>query len=160
MLECILVIRNIIIVVVRIGEEVIVHRKNVFTAQVGRGQAHFFRVTYFQYLLRVVIQILTDFITEICIRVPVTDHFDRVVDTNGPVVGGHNYFITFVGDTFEQLQSGGMLEPGTGQAAVSRFALRQFTDHFHFRTGMRQHIHEVEDNDIQLVMCQRRDHIQ
>ena len=39
-LECVLIIRNIIIIVVRISEEVIVHRKYIFAAQVWRGQAY------------------------------------------------------------------------------------------------------------------------
>ena len=53
-----------------------------------------------------------------------------------------------------------MLEPGAGQTPVSRLALCQFADHLALRPGVRKHIHEVEDDDVQLVLQERWYHTQ
>ena len=74
---------------------------------------------------------------EVGIGIPVSYHFDRVIDADCSVVGRNDHFIPFIGDASEQLQGGRVLEPGTGQAAVGSFALCQFTDHLHFCPGMR-----------------------
>lgn len=102
-LECARVVLNVVVVVVRIGEEVLVAGVDVAARQVGRGESEFFWRMHFVYLLCVVIQILAYFVTEVGIGVFVSYYLDWIVDADGAVVGGKNYFISQFGESAEDV---------------------------------------------------------
>ena len=111
MLECIPIIRDVIIIIIRISEKVIIHRKNIFTAQVWRRQTHLLWISNVKDLFGVIIQILTHFVAQIGIRVPVANDLLRTVDTNRPVIRCNHDFTTFLRQTFEQFKRSRMLKP-------------------------------------------------
>ena len=53
-----------------------------------------------------------------------------------------------------------MLKPRAGQATIGSFALRQLANHLALRTSVRQHIHKVQHDYIQLIAHQRGNHAQ
>ena len=126
MLECILIVRNVVIIIIRIGEEIIIHRKYILAAQVRGGQSDLVRIADFEHFLRIVIQVLADLIAEIGVRILIAYHLQGVIHTYRPVIGRNDNPVAFPGYTLEEFQRAGMLEPGTRQAAISRFALGQF----------------------------------
>ena len=91
MLERILVVRNIVVIVVQVCEEVVVQCKDIFAAQIGRRQIYFCRIFYHKDFFLVVPQIFPYFVPEICIRILVSYYFYRRIHPDCPVVGCNDY---------------------------------------------------------------------
>ena len=47
-----------------------------------------------------------------------------------------------------------MFKPGCGDAPVTYLIARQLLQHFHFRPGMAQHIHEIVHDHIEIIVQQ------
>lgn len=45
-----------------------------------------------------------------------------------------------------------MLKPGSRDATVTHFITGQFLQHFHFCTGMAQHVYKIVDNDVDIIV--------
>ena len=156
MLEGIPVVGDVIVVVVRIGKEMITCRKDVFATQVGTGQSYLLRITDLEHLLRIVAEILAHFIPQVGIGVLVANHLLGRIDPNGAMIGGENHFASAGCNPLEQFQGRRVLEPGTGQASVGSLTLCQFPDHLTLGTGMGKHIDKVQYHHIQLVLRECR----
>ena len=77
MLECVAIVRHIIIVIIGIGKEIVARSKDVGRTQVGSREQDFTWVFDFKDFFGVVFQILPQFVAQVRVRVLVPDDFDR-----------------------------------------------------------------------------------
>jgi len=90
-LEGIFVILDVVVVVVGIGKKVVLHGEDVGRADVGTRQTCPKRFLYLEDLLLIVREVLSQFVSQIRVRVAISDDFDRIVASDATVVGGqHN----------------------------------------------------------------------
>ena len=149
MLEGAGVVLHIVVVIVGIGEEVFVHRKDIGTRDIGRRESEFTGIAYFEHLLGVVTQVLATLIAEVGIGVAIAYHLDGIVDTDSAMVGGDYHFVTQFGEATEDVESRRVTEPGFGDRPISGIVACQFADHLRFGAGMREHIDEVDHHDLE-----------
>ena len=91
MLERVLVVGNVVVVVIRVGEERIACCENVRRAKIRCRQLCLSWVLYGKHLFRVVTEILAQFISEIGVSVAVSDDFYGFACAYASVVGGDDY---------------------------------------------------------------------
>ena len=103
-------------------------------------------VSDLKYLFGVIIQAFPLFVPQIGSRFPVSDHFNRVLNTYGPVIGGQDNFYFVVCQFFQKSIQVGMLKPGLCKGAVCPFVISQFFDHFHLGPCMRKDVNKIEYN--------------
>ena len=115
MLECFVIVGNIVVVVVGIGKEVAIHRKDVGARDVGRGQTHTLGLLDFVDLLAIVGKALADLVTQVSVDVLVADDIDGPVHLDGAVVGGKHDFVTVLCHEFEDFKHIGVHEPRLGE---------------------------------------------
>ena len=63
-----------------------------------------------------------------------------------------NNFYIFLGNFFQCLMQGRMFEPTGSNAAITHFIAGQLLQHFHFCTGMAQHVYKIIDNDVDIIV--------
>ena len=67
------------------------------------------------------------------------------------MVGGDDDVGIGLGKFLEKFADRRVVEPRSGDAAVGTLIARQFTHHARLRTGMTEHIDEVDDQHIKIV---------
>ena len=155
MLEGVAVVLDVVVVVVGVGKEVLVLGEDVGRADVGGWQACLAGVADFVDLLGIVGKVLAQFVAQVGVGVLVAHHFHGVVGTHGTVVGGQDYAAIHGCQRAEEFGHGRMAEPTLRDAAVCRLAVGQFAHHAAFRSGMAEHVYEVEHHDVEVVMEER-----
>ena len=155
MLEGVAVVGDIIIVVVGIGEEVVARSKDVARRQVGRGQEGLGGVLDDKEVLGVIGQILAQLVAQIGIGVAVADNLDGIGSPNATVVGGDDDAVVSLCQQAEQIGDDRMAEPRQGDGTVGRLVISQLAHHLRLSTGMGEHVDEVEDDDVEVVLLQR-----
>ena len=98
MLEGVAVVTDVIVVVVRVGEEVALASEDVGRTQVSLRQEDLLGVFHLEDLLRVVFQVLAIFVTQVGIHLAVAQDADGLFNIGGAVVGGDDHITTFLGD--------------------------------------------------------------
>ena len=149
MLESAGVILDVIIVVVRIGEEVFVCSEDERRREVWGGETEPGGLQNLVDLSRVVVKIFTDFVAEVGVCVSVADDLNWVFDPDSTVIGGQDDSVTEQGELSENFHDSRMTEPRFRDRAISRIGVGEFTNHFGLGSGMREHINEVEDHDLE-----------
>ena len=152
MLEGILVVGYVIVVIVRIGEEGITVGEYIRSAQIWRRQLCLVRLLDGKHLLGIVSQVLAQFIAQVGIRVAVADNLDRLRGTDTAVVGGDNHLEVALRQSLEQLGKHRVAQPALRNTAVGTLVVGKFTHHLRFRSGMREHVDEVDYEHVQVVV--------
>ena len=129
MLESVLVITDVVVVVVRIGKEVVVLCKDVGCAEVLGWQESLVRPLQFIDLLGIVREVFAQFVTQVGIGVAVANDLDRVVHTDAAVVGSNDDMSIGLCQFTEEVADGGVVEPGGGDAAVGTLVAGEFAHH-------------------------------
>ena len=75
-------------------------------------------------------------------------HFGRRFHPNTSVVGGQDKVDLFVGHFAQGLVERRMLEPAFRHRSITDLIAGQFFQHFHFGTGMTEHINKIIDDYI------------
>ena len=153
-LEGVAIVTHIIVVVVRVGEEVALAGEDEGRAEVGLRQENLLGVFHLKDFLWVVFQVLAVFVAQVGVHLAVAQNLDRLFDVGGAVVGGDDHIATLLGDEAHHVEEAGMLKPRVHQRAVGFLVVGQFADDFHLGAGMREHVNEVVHDDIQLVLHQ------
>ena len=122
-LECIAIVLYVVVVVIRVGEEVILFREDEFVREVVMGQSYTCRIFDLEYFFRVVVEVLTYFVSEVGIGTSVPDHFDGILHLNSTMVSGQYHFITHFGNAAEEIVGRALLPltsfKGTQMSAFS-----------------------------------------
>ena len=153
-LEGVAVITNVIVVVVRVSEEVALPGEDICGTQVDLRQEDLLGVFHLEDFLRVVFQVLAVLVAQVGVHLAVTKDTDGLFDVCGAVVSGDDHVAALLRDEAHHVEKAGMLEPRVHQRAVGFLVIGQFADDFHLRAGVREHVNEVVDDDIQLVRHQ------
>ena len=135
-LEGVLVVVDVVVIIVGIGEEIVVLSKDVGCADIRRRQGGSLGCFQLKDLLGVVAEILAQFVTQIGVCVLVTNHLDGVVHTDRAVVGGDDDVGIGLGKFLEKFADRRVVEPRSGDAAVGTLIARQFTHHARLSTSM------------------------
>ncbi len=135
-LEGVAVVADVIVVVVRVGEEVALAGKDVGRTQVGLGQEDLLGIFHLEDFLRVVFQVLAVLVAQVGIHFPITQNADGFFDVGGAVVGGDDHVAALLGDEAHHVEEAGVLEPRVHQRAVGFLVVGQLTDDFHLGAGV------------------------
>ena len=152
MLEGILVVRNVVIVVVRIGEEGVSVGKNIRCTQVGSRQLCPFRVPDGENLLGIAGQVLAQLVAQVGIRVAVADDLDGLRGADASVVGGDHHLAVILRQSSEQFREHRVAQPALRDAAVGTLCIGELAYHLRFRSGMREHVDEVDHQHVQVLL--------
>ena len=152
MLEGILVVRNVVIVVVRIGEEGVSVGKNIRCTQVGSRQLCPFRVPDGENLLGIAGQVLAQLVAQVGIRVAVADDLDGLRGADASVVGGNHHLAVILRQSSEQFREHRVAQPALRDAAVGTLRIGELAYHLRFRPGMREHVDEVDYQHVQVLL--------
>ena len=150
MLKCVVVVLNVVVVVVGVGQEVMIQGKHIGRAHVGAGQAIALRLEYLINLLGVVTQVLAQLVAQVGIGVLVADNLDGIVHADGAMVGGDNYLIAHLGHALEQLDGITGAEPRLGERAVGTVGVGQLAYHLALGASVRHHVDKVDDYHIEV----------
>ncbi len=154
MLEGVAIVTDVIVVVVRVGEEVALASEDVGRAQVHLRQENLLWVFHLEDFFRVVFQVLAVLVAQVGVHLTVAQNADGFFDIGRAVVGGDDHVAALFRDEAHHVEEAGVLKPRVHQRAVGFLIVGQFADDFHLRAGVGKHIHEVVNNDIQLVRHQ------
>ena len=102
MLEGVLVIAHIIVVIVRVGEEIVILSKDISRADVWRRQKGSLRCFDFIHLLLVVTEVLAQFVAQIGVGVLVANHLYRIVHPDAAMVSSDDYLGVSLGYLLEE----------------------------------------------------------
>ena len=105
--------------------------------------------------LRLVRQVLAKLIAQIGVGIAVAYNLHGIVGTYRAVIGGDDDTIVRLCQLTEQVGNDRMAKPRQGNASVGTLVVSQFAHHLRLRTGMRQHVDEVEHHHVQVVLAQR-----
>ena len=152
MLEGILVVRNVVIVVVRIGEEGVSVGKDIRCTQVGSRQLCPFRVPDGENLLGIAGQVLAQLVAQVGIRVAVADDLDGLRGADASMVGGDHHLAVILRQSSEQFREHRVAQPALRDAAVGTLRIGELAYHLRFRSGMREHVDEVDYQHIQILL--------
>ena len=155
MLEGIPIVRHVIVVVVWIGKEVVTRGKHIARRQVRRRQMGLAGILDHKDFLRFVGQVLAQFIAQIGVGIAVAHYLHGVVGTYRAMIGGDDDTIVGLSQLTEQVGYDRMAEPRQGDASVGRLVVGQLTHHLRLRTGMTEHVDEIEHYHVQVVLAQR-----
>ena len=98
MLKRIRVILYVVIIIIGICEKVSSESIDIGCGHIWRRKSEPLWMLHLIHLLRIIIKSFAKFITQIGVRILITDYLDRRINPPGAVVGGKNDFITFVGN--------------------------------------------------------------
>ena len=152
MLEGVAVVAHIVIVVVGIGEEAVAAGEDVTCRQVRRREHSTMRIGDFKDFLGVVVQVLSQLVAQVGIRILVALHADGVLATNAAVVRSEDDVVVALCQGTEEITNSRVAEPTECDAAVGCFIGRQLTHHPTLGAGMAEHIDEVEHAHIDIVL--------
>ena len=92
-------------------------------------------ILHLENLPAVIGQVLAELIAQVCVCIPVADHFDGCIDPYGAMVGGKHYLIALSGNTTEYIDSRRMAEPRLGEISVGGIGGGKLA--YHLRLGAR-----------------------
>ena len=101
MLECILIVRDVVVIVVRISKERVASSKDVACAEIWRRELCKMRILDSEYLPCIVVEALPQLITQIGIRITITDNLYWIGGADRPVIGRDNDLIVRLCQLFE-----------------------------------------------------------
>ena len=153
-LEGIPIVLHVVVVVIRVGEEVVAIAEDVVVGEIGLGEADLRRHERLVDFLGVVRKGLADLIAQVGIGILVADDLHGVFHADGTVVGGEDDAVAHLGDVLEEVVGRRVAEPALRQRAVSGLGIGQLTDHLALGAGMGEHVHEVEDDDVERVLLE------
>ena len=82
MLEGVLIVLHVVVVVVRVGKEIVPSTERILCADVQDGQAEILRTLNPEDVLRLRIEVLAEFVAKVGVDVLVADDLDGIVATN------------------------------------------------------------------------------
>ena len=76
------------------------------------------RILYSENLLRIIVKTLPQFITEVRIRIAITDNLHWIYRPNGSVIGCDYHLIVRLCQLFDDVSKNAMLEPAKCNGAI------------------------------------------
>ena len=110
-LEGVAIVTDVIIVIVRIGEEIALTSKDVGCTEIGFRQENLLGIFHLEDFLRVVFQVLAVLVAQVGVHLAVAQDADGFFDVGGAVVGGDNHVAALLRDEAHHVEEAGMLEP-------------------------------------------------
>jgi len=104
MLKCILVVIHIMVVVVRICEEVGISAEGEGRAYVGTWKEDVGRIPDFEHFITLILKGSTGFVAKVCIGISVAQDLYRIANPNRAMVGSDDQVHIFFGEVTENLQ--------------------------------------------------------
>ena len=156
MLECVFIIVYVIIVIIRISEEIVCTGKDITCADISFGQEYLFRITCLKDFFRIIFQALAIFISQIGIDFPIAQNLHRILHPYRTMVGGNDDIAFFLCDIFPDIEQRRMFIPLKHQGTITLIIRCQLSDYLNLGTSMRQHIDKVINYDIEFVLHQVR----
>ena len=154
MLERVAIVRYIIIVVVGIGEERVACGKHIACREVGRWQQGLAWVLdYKQALILVVAQVLTQFVAQIGVCVPIAHNLHGLGASYATMIGSYYHLTVHLCQLAEEITYHRVAEPRQGYRAVGTLIIGQLANHLRFGAGVTQHIYEVEHHYVKRVLA-------
>ena len=102
MLESVAVILGIVVEVVRVTEKVFARTEHITAADIRTRQANLLRMRDFEGILALEIKRFADLVTQVGVRVFVSDNLHRILHANCSVVGCQDNFVTQLGYPAEE----------------------------------------------------------
>ena len=155
MLEGVAIVGDVIVVIIRVGEEGVARSEDITRGEVGRGEHGLLWLFDDEEILVVVGQILSEFIAQIGVRITIANNLDGLCTADTAMVGGDNHLVIGLRQLSEELGDHRVTEPGEGDAAIGTLVVGQFTYHLRLSAGMTEHVDEVEDHHVEVVLLQR-----
>ena len=106
----------------------------------------------YKHFLRVVVQVLAQFVAQVGVRVAVADDFARSRYADGTVIGGYENLAISLRQMLQHLSHRRVAEPRECDRTVGRLVVGELAHHLRLRAGMRQHVDEVEHQHVQVVL--------
>ena len=107
-------------------------------------------------VLIVVTQVLTQLITQVGIGIPVAHNLHGLRTADTAVIGGDDDLAILLCQLTEEFGDDRMAEPGERDRTVGTLIVGELAHHPRLRTGVTQHIDEVEHYDVQIVLPEVR----
>ena len=149
MLEGVAVILRVIVELIRVGEEIAAGTEGITAAHIRTRQTDTLGLLNREDILRTAVKRLADLVADIGVRVLVRHDLHGVLHARGAMIGGEHERITPLGRQPQQFIDRRVTEPTERQTAVRRLVVRQLTHHLTLRTRVREHVDEIEHDDIQ-----------
>ena len=111
MLEGVAIVGDVIIIVVRIGEERVAGGEDIARREVGCRQLGFLWILDHEKALVIVGQILTELVSQVGIRISVADDLDGLCTADTAMVGSYDDGAVGGGDELEEFRNHRMAEP-------------------------------------------------
>lgn len=70
------------------------------------------------------------------------------------MIGCEDDGVVAIGQSLEQFSHDGVAEPGERDAAVGTLVVGQLANHLRFCASMREHVDEVDNDDVEIVVFQ------
>ena len=155
MLESVPIEVDILVEIVLISEKVAAGGENETLRHIGLGQEGLVGILDLEDILRGIVHIAaSDLIAQIGVQVALPDHLEGPVDLDRAMIGGEEDLDLLFRQILDHVQQDGVGEPGGGDAAIRLLVIGQLAHHVHVRARMGEHIHKVEDDDIERVLHQ------
>ena len=129
MLEGVAIVLHVVVVVVGIGKERVSRSEGVGRAHIGSRQLSFFGRFDGEDLFGVVVEVLSQFISQIGVGVAVTDDLDGLLTTDGTMVSGKDDAVIALRQQSEKLADDRVAEPALRDAAVGSLVAGEFAYH-------------------------------
>ena len=151
-LEGVLIVLDIMIVVVRICEEIVGSGEDIRGKYIQTRQEYVLRLAYCKDFFLIIVQQASHLIPEVHRSLLGCLYLYSFVHSYGTVVGSNEYIHVFIAQKLQYLQKRRVCEPSLSNASVCFFVFCQLPDQIRFRPCMREHINEVIHYDIQLIV--------
>ena len=149
MLEGVAVILGVVVKLIRVREEIAAGTESITAAHVRAGQAYALGLLNREDVLRTAVKRLADLIADIRVRVPIRHNLHGVLHARRTMIGSNDQGKSHLGREPQQFVYRRMTEPAEREAAISRLVVRQLAHHLTLRTRVREHVDEVQHNDVQ-----------
>ena len=108
-----------------------------------------------KHILCAVGKVLTELIAQICICIAVSDNLHRFITADGAVVRGQHNGVIALSQAFEEVGDDRVAQPGERDGAVGTLVVGELPYHLRLGAGVGEHVDEVDDNNIEVVVLQR-----
>ena len=129
MLEGVTIIGDVIIVVIRVGEEGVACCEDITRRKVGCRQLRLLGILDDEEALVVVRQILTELIAQIGVGVSIAYNLDGAGTTDTAMIRGDNDGMACLRQQLEEVGDDRVAEPRECDTPVGTFIVREFSDH-------------------------------
>src|SRR3954462_1539929 len=151
MLKGVLIQAHVVVVIIGIRKKLVLDREDIAGRDVVLWQKKPVGLQDGHDLVPLITKVLSLFVTKVGIDILIADYFEWLLYANRSVVGGDNHTRFVIGYLLHDFQQRRMDEPGFRDGPIGRFIRGKFSHHCHIGAGVRKHVHEIIDNDVQVI---------